>query len=51
MKVRGLAAVFSVTDVPRPIAFWKEILDIADVTFENERGRKRIRRDGDRPVV
>ena len=47
MKVRGLAAVFySVKDVPRSIAFWKEILDIAGTTFENEHGVEWILRDG-----
>lgn len=47
MKARGLAAVFySVNDVPRSIAFWKEILDIAETTFENEHGVEWILRDG-----
>lgn len=47
MKIRGLAAVFySVNDVARSIAFWKELIDIADTTFENEHGVEWILRDG-----
>lgn len=47
MKIRGLAAVYySVKDVARSIAFWKELIDVADTTFENEHGVEWILRDG-----
>jgi predicted enzyme related to lactoylglutathione lyase len=47
MKATGIDAIyFSVTDVPRAAAFYRELLDIAETTWENEHGAEFVLRDG-----
>jgi len=46
-RATGVDAIFfSVRDVPRGVAFYREILDVRDVTFENEHGAEFILPDG-----
>ena len=47
MKAKGVDAVFfSVSDVARAIAFYRELLEITGTTFENEHGAEFILPDG-----
>jgi predicted enzyme related to lactoylglutathione lyase len=46
-KAGGIDAVFfSVTDVKRAIAFYRELLEISSVTFEGEHGAEFVLPDG-----
>jgi len=47
VKATGVDAIFfSVNDVPRAIAFYRELLDVTDTTFENEHGAEWVLSDG-----
>ncbi|HEX8806662.1 MAG TPA: VOC family protein [Candidatus Aquilonibacter sp.] len=46
-KATGFDAVYySVTDVPRAAAFYKELLDIKETTWESEHGAEWVLADG-----
>ena len=46
-KATGVDAIFfSVQDVPRARAFYREILDVRDVTFDSDHGAEYILADG-----
>lgn len=47
VKATGIDAVFfSVKDVPRAIRFYRDLLEIADTTFESEHGAEFVLPDG-----
>jgi len=46
-RATGVDAIFySVKDVPRAIAFYREVLDVAEVTWESEHGAEFVLPDG-----
>jgi predicted enzyme related to lactoylglutathione lyase len=46
-KSTGIDAIyFSVTDVPRAAAFYKELLDVTETMWESEHGAEWVLRDG-----
>ena len=46
-KITGIDAIFfSVKDVPRGIAFYRALLDVASTTFESEHGAEFVLQDG-----
>jgi len=46
-KATGIDAIFfSVRDVPRALAFYKELLDVKETTFEMEHGAEWVLADG-----
>jgi predicted enzyme related to lactoylglutathione lyase len=47
IKAIGVDAIFfSVTDLPKSLAFYRELLDIRDTSFEGEHGAEWILPDG-----
>jgi predicted enzyme related to lactoylglutathione lyase len=46
-RATGVDAIFfSVRDVPRGIAFYRELLDVRETTFENDHGAEFVLADG-----
>jgi predicted enzyme related to lactoylglutathione lyase len=51
-KISGVAAIhYAVKDMPRAIAFWKSVLDIAETSFEFDGATEWILRDGSAFVI
>jgi predicted enzyme related to lactoylglutathione lyase len=47
MKARGVDAIFfSVKDIPRAAAFYRELLEVAEVSWESEHGAEFVLPDG-----